>query len=68
MGDTGPCDSFKVIFGNHVYSEHAILYIKFGVNRTLRVLKTPVYRFDLYGNYRTLYTDENNFFRVGIQT
>ena len=27
-----------------------------GVNRMFHVLKTPVYRFDLYGRY-----DENNF-------
>ena len=35
------------------------------------VPKTPVYRFDLYGRYQILWTDEDNFLvvllRVGIQ-
>ena len=26
-----------------------------------QILKTPVYGFDLYGRYRSLWTDENNF-------
>ena len=60
MGGTGPCDSIKIIFGNHVYNE-TILNIKFGVNRMFHVVKTPVYRFDLYGRYRTLWTDDENF-------
>ena len=33
MGGTGPYDASKIIFGNHVYSKHIILNIKFGVNR-----------------------------------
>ena len=35
--------------------------MKFGVNRTFHVLRTEVYRFDLYGWYRTLWTDDDNF-------
>ena len=37
------------------------LNIKFGVNWMFNVLKTPVYRFDLDGRYRLLWTDEDNF-------
>ena len=61
MGGTRPCDSIKIIFGYHVNSLHIILNIKFGVNRMFHVLKIPVYRFDLYGRYRTLWTDDDNF-------
>ena len=61
MGGIGPCGSIKIIFGYHVNSEHIILNIKFGVNRTLDVLKTPAYRFDLYGRYQTLWIDDDNF-------
>ena len=61
MGGTGPCNSIKIIFGYHVNSKHIILNIKFGVNRMFHVVKTPVYRFDLYGRYRTLWTDDDNF-------
>ena len=35
--------------------------MKFGVKRTFHVLKTPVYRFDLYRRYQTMWTDEDNF-------
>ena len=31
------------------------------MNRTFHVLKTPVYRFDLYGRYQTLWTDDDKF-------
>ena len=31
------------------------------MNRTFHVLKTPVYRFDLYGRHRTLWTDDDDF-------
>ena len=48
MGGTEPCDTIQVIFDNHVFSKHTILNIKFGVNRKFHVVKTPVYRFDLY--------------------
>ena len=51
MGGTGLCDSFKIIYGNHVYSWHTILNIKFGANRTFHVPKISVYRFGLYGRY-----------------
>ena len=61
MGSTGSCDSIKIIFGDHIYRQHTILNIKFGVNRLLHVLKTPVYHFDLYGRYRTLWTVEDHF-------
>ena len=49
MGGTGPCDSIKIIFAYHVNSWHIILNIKYGVNQMLHVVKTPEYRFDLYG-------------------
>ena len=50
---------FRVFVANiYIY---IILNIKFGVNRMFHVVKTSVYRFDLYGWYRTLWTDEDNF-------
>ena len=49
------------IFGSAIKSYYTILNIKFGVNRTFHVLKTPVYRFDLYGGYETLCIDDDNF-------
>ena len=61
MGGTGPYYPIKILFSNHVYSEHTILNIRFGANRMFHVLKTPVYRFHLYGRYRILYTDDDNF-------
>ena len=61
MGGTGPCDLIKIIFGYHVNSSHIILNIKFGVIRTFHVVKTPVYRLDLYGRYQTLWTDDDCF-------
>ena len=30
------------------------------------VLKTPVYRFDYYGSYRTLWSDEANFWYISL--
>ena len=108
IGGTGPCDSLKIFFGNHVYSQHTISSIKFSVNgmcsrpqytdlttmggtgfygpmtiifcsviqsqhtslnitfcvnRTFHVLKTLIYRFDLYGRCRTLWTDDDNFWQ-----
>ena len=60
IGSTGPRYSIKIIFSNHVYSENTILNTKFGANRTLHVPNTPVYRFGLYGRYRTQWTDEDN--------
>ena len=67
MGGTEPCDSFKIIFGNHVYSQHTIVNIKFGVNRMFHVVKTPVYRFDLYGRHRTLCTGDDNFWQCYLE-
>ena len=57
MGGTGPCDSIKNIFGNHVNHKHR----KIGVNRMFHVLKTPVYRLGLYGRYQILLTDIAHF-------
>ena len=40
------------------------------MNRTFHVFKTSVYRFDIYGKYRTLWTLDDNFvvlFRVSMQ-
>ena len=67
MGGTGPRVSSKIIFRNHVYSCHTIQNIKFGVNRMFHVLKTPVYRFDYYGRYRILWTDEDNFWQCYLE-
>ena len=61
LGGTGRWDSIKIIFGNHVYSLHTILNIKFFANRAFDVLKIPAYRFHLYGRYRILSTDAYNF-------
>ena len=59
MGGTGPCGLKTIIFGNVIKSQYISLNIKFGVNRTFHVLKTTVYRFDLYGKYGTLSTDDD---------
>ena len=61
MVGTGPCGPMKIIFGSVISSWYTSLNIKYGVHRTFHAPKTPVYRFDLYGRYRTLWTDENNF-------
>ena len=42
MGATGPCDSNKIIFGNHVYSYHTILNLKFGVKISHLILPAPM--------------------------
>ena len=67
MGDTGPCDLIKIVFGYHVNSQHIILNIKFGANRTFHVPKIPVYGFNYYGRYRTLCTDEDNFWQCYLE-
>ena len=54
MGGTRPCGPMTIIFGNVIQSQYTSLNIKFGVIRTFHVHKTPVYRIDLYGRYRTL--------------
>ena len=47
------------------YQQHVckneISFFKFGVNRMFHLVKTPVYWFDLYGRYRNLWTDDDNF-------
>ena len=61
MGGTGPGRPITIIFGSVIESQYTSLNIQFGVNRSIHVLKTPVYRFDLYGRYQTLWTDDDNF-------
>ena len=61
MGGIGPCDSIKIIFDYNVNSSHIILNIKYYVNRMFHVVKTPVYRFDLYGRYRSMWTDDDHY-------
>ena len=41
MGGTGPCGPMTIIFGSVIQSQYTNLNIKFGVNRTFNVLKTP---------------------------
>ena len=61
MGGTGPYGPMTIAFGGSIESQYTSLNIKFGVNRTFPVLKTSVYRFDIYGRYETLLTDDDNF-------
>ena len=61
MGGTGPSAPMTIVFGGIIKSSYTSLSIKFGVNRTFYVLKTLVYRFDKYGRYRTLCTNDDNF-------
>ena len=61
MGGTGLSGAMTLMFGSAIKSYYTILNIKFGVNRTFRVLKAPVCRFDLYGRYQTLWTDDDTF-------
>ena len=61
MEGTGACGPVTIISETVIKSYYTSLNIKFGVNPTVHVLKTPVYRFDLYGTYRTLWTDDDNF-------
>ena len=42
MGGTGSCAPMTIIFGSVIQSQYTSLNIKFGVNRTFHVLKTPV--------------------------
>ena len=42
MGGTGLCEPMTIIFCSDIQSQHTSLNIKFGVNRTFHVLKTPV--------------------------
>ena len=61
MGGTGPCAPMTLIFGSVIKSQYTSLNIKLGVNRAFHVLKTPVYRFDLYRWDQTLWTDADNY-------
>ena len=61
MGGTGPCGPMRIIFGGVIKSWYTSLNIKFGVNRKSDVNKTLVFRFDYYERYRSLWTDEDNF-------
>ena len=61
MGGTGPCGPMTIIFGSVITSYYTSLNIKFDVIQTFQVLKTPVYRVDLCGRYRTLWTDDDQF-------
>ena len=61
MGGTGSCAAIRIIFGGVIRSWYTSLNIKFGANRMFYVLKNPVHPFDLYGRYRILLTDEDNF-------
>ena len=56
-----------ITFGSVIESQYTSLNIKFGVNRTTHVVKTKVYRFDLYGRYRTLWTDDDCFWWYYLQ-
>ena len=55
------CGPMRIIFGSVIQSQYTSQNIKFGANLTYYVPKTPVYRFDLYGRYQILRTDEDNF-------
>ena len=61
MEGTGSCEPMRLIFGSVIKSWYTSLNIKFGVNRMFHVLKIAVYRFDIYGRYRALWTDEAHF-------
>ena len=67
MGGTGLCLLMTIIFGSVIQSKHTSLNIKFSVKRTFHVLKTPLYRFDLYGKYRILWTDDDNFWQCCLE-
>ena len=67
MGGTGPCGPMTIIFGSVFQSKYTSVNIKFGVNQTFHVLKTPVYWFVLYGRYQTLWTDDDNFWKCYLE-
>ena len=71
-GGTGSCGPITIIYDSVINNWYTSLNIKFGANRTFYVPKTPVYRFNLYGRYKTLWTDDKLFlvvlFRVRILT
>ena len=51
MGGMGSCEAMKIIFGSVIKKLYTTLNINFGPNQTFRVLKTPVYLFDVYLPY-----------------
>ena len=61
MGGIGSCSPMRIIFGSVIQRWYTSLNIEFGANRTFHVPKTPVYRFHLYGRYKSLWTAEDNF-------
>ena len=67
IGGTRLCGSVTIIFDSVIWSQYTSLTIKFGVNRPFHVLKTPVYRFGLYERYRTLWTDDDNFWQYYLE-
>ena len=67
MGGTGLCGPITIIFGSVIQSWYTSVNIKFGVKRMFHVLKTPVYRFDYYGTYRSLWTDDGNFWQCYLE-
>ena len=67
MGGIGPCGPMRIIFDSVIQSWYVSLNIIFGVNRTFHELKTPVYRFGLYGRHRTLFTDDDDFWRCYLE-
>ena len=67
MGGTGPCGPMTKFFGSVIQSQYTSLNIKFGLIRTFHVLKTPVYRFDLYGRNRTVWTNEDKIWQCYLE-
>ena len=67
MGGTGTSGPMRIIFSSVIKSWYTSPNIKLFANLTFYVLKTPVYRFDLYGRYRTLWTNENNFWKCYLE-
>ena len=61
MGGTGSSEPMRIIFDTVIKGGCTSLNIKFDANRTFHAPKSPVYRFDYYGRYQTLWTDEDNF-------
>ena len=67
-GGTRACEPMTIIFGSIIKSQHTSLNIKYGVNRTFRVLMTPVYRFDLHRRYQVMCTDDDNFWQYYLES
>ena len=67
MGGTESCGPIRIIFGSIIKSWYTSLNIAFGTNRMFYVPKTRVYRFDLYGRYRILWTDKDNFWKYYLE-